>query len=645
MKTKGISFWEQNIERLVLGIALVVCLALVAMQFLGEPNAVSVAGKTISPGDVDQLLKDKAATVDAQLSGTSKYEFPASAMPVLARLDERMTSPVVPSPTMFVAGSKNSLGSGGGPVGNRPFNSPKVPQATALATNQFFDTIQPEVVEGTEGLKTLLGATAAPYDVTWNTVSAKFPVSDLLKQYSTDDPNGAAAFLLQWYNNRVDFIDLKLEREEYVDGNWVNPSVITPLPGYFSFRVELKDKTIDDSIRNWALSSAVDPAIRAQIIQPPFYGTLTESWVAPGGKDSGAQNIKPDDPAAAEKQERAEVQKRLNGIIKSLKDRGCPDTPPAKPEPKKPEPKTPKPKSGGGGGGGAAPGEGAGGDQGAGMSGGTMRGGAGGAALNAACEGMWARRKKLEAQLAQLDAEIAKIEGAQPVKAVEVVVAKDEAEPVIDIWAHDLSITPGKTYRYRITVEVYNPLFGRKLELIPEQQPLAERFTLSSEPSEWSEAITAQPPLRLFVTQAFTSTATSIGMPVGQATAEVYRFHNGRWWAEPFRLSPGSRVGDTKASQGGKSVDYGTDWFVLDVVPVLGADPQDEKNGYGAMVLLQSLSDPNKIEWRSPRSEYADPDRKRLIGRVKLSDLDNDAVASAGKDGPRAGSDSGGATN
>ena len=74
---------------------------------------------------------------------------------------------------------------------------------------------------------------------------------------------------------------------------------------------------------------------------------------------------------------------------------------------------------------------------------------------------------------------------------------EEQEESVIQIWAHDITIEPGRTYRYRFTVELYNPFFARKLDLIKEQHDLAESITLASQTSEWSMAEEAIPRLKV----------------------------------------------------------------------------------------------------------------------------------------------------
>ena len=105
-------------------------------------------------------------------------------------------------------------------------------------------------------------------------------------------------------------------------------------------------------------------------------------------------------------------------------------------------------------------------------------------------------------------------------------------------WGHDLTVEPGRTYRYRFMIKVFNPFFGRKRSLVEDQQHLAESFTLSSAVSEWSEPIRVEPPLRVFITDASPPGNGRFGPTLGKARAEVYRFYDGRQWMESFRVEP-----------------------------------------------------------------------------------------------------------
>src|SRR5204863_10014559 len=106
------------------------------------------------------------------------------------------------------------------------------------------------------------------------------------------------------------------------------------------------------------------------------------------------------------------------------------------------------------------------------------------------CEHLRQQIKTLTDKIDKLEAELAKLQGEdQQEKKPEEPTTQTATAPMADelaVWGHDITIQPGKTYRYRFTVEVYNPLFAHKVALIDSQKPLAEKFTLASQTSEWS---------------------------------------------------------------------------------------------------------------------------------------------------------------
>ena len=193
------------------------------------------------------------------------------------------------------------------------------------------------------------------------------------------------------------------------------------------------------------------------------------------------------------------------------------------------------------------------------------------------------------------------------------------------VWGHDLSVEPGKTYRYRVTVSVYNPFFGKKRNLVESQQSLAEVFTLKSQPSDWSSPARIHPLRRVFITSA-SSTGGQYGL--GRATAEVYRFYDGTQWVEKFSVQPGGAIGGVKEVRRPDGtimvVDFTTSFFILDIVEQI----ETGRNEAGrpdiirgeAQVLLRDLNDPRLIEMRDPRIEEDDPERVRLQEKLPPSE-------------------------
>src|SRR5436190_9791780 len=70
MKIKGITFFEQHVEKFAVGVAGLILVAVVAMQFIISPNQVPMDGKDVNPTDIEPRLKQKMEAVRARLQAT-----------------------------------------------------------------------------------------------------------------------------------------------------------------------------------------------------------------------------------------------------------------------------------------------------------------------------------------------------------------------------------------------------------------------------------------------------------------------------------------------------------------------------------------------------------------------------------------------
>ena len=110
----------------------------------------------------------------------------------------------------------------------------------------------------------------------------------------------------------------------------------------------------------------------------------------------------------------------------------------------------------------------------------------------------------------------------------------------VRIWAHDITVEPGRRYRYKLVASVANPLFFED-NLSPEQRQ-ANRDRLLLRPDEraleempWSEPVEVDPVLQFFLVDG--------NVNAGLAQFEVWRPYNGRWVVGEFSLQPGDRIG------------------------------------------------------------------------------------------------------
>ena len=121
---------------------------------------------------------------------------------------------------------------------------------------------------------------------------------------------------------------------------------------------------------------------------------------------------------------------------------------------------------------------------------------------------------------------------------------------------------------------------------------------------------------------------------MGQATAEVYSFYNGRWWLETFSVQPGDRIGSTQAIRRADAepleVDFGTNWFVLDIIADIDADRSAEDQGRGATVLLQSVGDGGSTRLADPIAAIRDRERQQLKEAVEEAEAPEEVAARGG---------------
>ena len=132
------------------------------------------------------------------------------------------------------------------------------------------------------------------------------------------------------------------------------------------------------------------------------------------------------------------------------------------------------------------------------------------------------------------------------------------------VWFHDDTVQPGKTYRYRMRVELWNRYVGQTR---PMKNPADARESMLA--GEWSlpsDPITVTPNTNFFFTG---------GRPPATANVEVWKWYQGRWISERFDVSEGDVIGGSKTvelaeydedgNEVRKELDFSTDAIVLDL--------------------------------------------------------------------------------
>lgn len=187
------------------------------------------------------------------------------------------------------------------------------------------------------------------------------------------------------------------------------------------------------------------------------------------------------------------------------------------------------------------------------------------------------------------------------------------------VWFHDDTVEPGKTYRYRLRVNLWNCCAGR-----PKLLKHASQAWHSVVPGQWSDAsapIAVAPDRYFFVCGAQPRLHT--------VTAEVWKWHRGDWVRRRFPVGVGDVIGgvsEVKLRQVGDpqtcahKIDFCTRAIVLDLsfdeelsvrMPALNAAPFSYRVTHSAGA---SIYDPlsGQLQQRWVALDRFDPLRRRL---------------------------------
>jgi len=201
---------------------------------------------------------------------------------------------------------------------------------------------------------------------------------------------------------------------------------------------------------------------------------------------------------------------------------------------------------------------------------------------------------------------------------VEFIANPETEDPAV--FFHDDTVAPGKTYRYRMRVRLWNRYVGRRAALRDPSQ--AEKTLLEGEWSLPSAPVTVAPKRHFFVV------AQQFGQPV--ARVEVFTWHEGNWLRESFDASVGDVIGGSRQVKTGKeddrgrsireTVDFSTDAIVLDLridEPVLNRRTVGRKGEFDyrdtqSLVLVYLDPADGQVKERIDDVDKTDPLYKKL---------------------------------
>jgi hypothetical protein len=514
MKLKGVNPIEQHIEKIVLVVVGVIFLAVVSAQFLLQPNRIKVGNQTVLPGHAFAAAKERADRLRDVMRRTDMALPDAPAADLTQQFLASREAPVAPV-RAYALGRAPQIDQVDRPIamaGQERISPFEVPAPQVQKAYSPRGTVDPFEVVRTPELAAFVPA-EQPFDKAGVSVEGIFKGVEL-RNALLASRDGAKAMPAAWWRDRVEILSVTLEREERTaTGEWTNLTTIEPIPGRPRLKEQLRQ------VQSVALLDEVVAEARAMAeeIRRPEYLPLIAGpeWVPPTEAARQAPRVM-----------NPEIERLLRE--KENVERQLADA----------EKKAEELQGDGGDGGGAGPG-----------GGGRRPPGGGGERPQPESdrerrnlEMQIARHKRtlgnIEQQLAQQGYEVAPRQ-AEAIGGTRTVAARSLLEnPAVRLWAHDITVQPGKTYRYRMAVEVNNPVFGREAALLPEDRELAGRPSLVSQYSDWSEPVPVLHDRYFFIRSA---NEGSLGAPAG-AVVEVFEFFYGYYRRGSIRLEPGDLV-------------------------------------------------------------------------------------------------------
>lgn len=645
MRMKSTPIWEQHIEKAVFGVLLLLLLAVLVMQFIGSPNNVDVrvsgTSKTLAPGELNGALITSAELIQNRQRDSAP---PMAEPPTIETI--RLISPEVET---MISGELMADGSipRGAPVlasslltsgssSSEPFYQPVPPSLAMMSVQAFLDEVTSEVASEYQELDRKLES--GSNEITWLTPVATIDMSSSRSEFE-QAPTGLVAAPPHWRNNMFMIVDVQFERQELgTDGAWGQASVLAPFfATQASRRAELieyaqsvsrmteddMDATQDD-VRSMLIDTYSKPRLQRELLQPYFvdtkFGAATQFLTDPTGGAGDARDV-----MIIEREIKIiKKQQRVDKLTAELEALGGPLA----------EEENPGRDDDGGGRGGR------GGNGGGGKGGGLGGGGktVDGNKDSAQDERTKRQRRSRTRQLDDLDDEIARMleELAKVAPDSKLLSTGDnqKVEEAIDLltddvvvtWTHDINVESGKTYRYRANASFYSPFFARGFQLDAEQEALGMRPTLETVTGDWGEAVSVNSGTEFY----FTAARPGSDPMMSEAVVEVFSQQGGRYWSETYTVRPGDQIGTQRRVRGGSTVNFGTGWFVVDIIP----SGLDSKGDTIFEVIVQQIGGEEQVLVRMPERESGSAQFKAMELKVKNAEaLQGQASASDEKTG------------
>jgi hypothetical protein len=564
MKLKGVNPIEQHIEKIVLGVVFLILLGVVALQFVTNPNNIEDGGRSIPPAQAYTALESQANQLQSQISDLSPTFPDVKPVDLVQRYDNAFASTGSSRLTLSgplgqgidVAAATGADTSVISTQNTGPLAALSVPMTSTPITTSQWATLDPyallEVPEYADYVPT-----QQPYDFASITIESSFSGTELQSVLNGENGNTAIPSIY-WSSTGIAVLGFEVERQRLLPGGeWGASEPIQTPPHTPNPLVAVnEDSGLQDLVTVVGNASREAGEVQRPMFPPTIAGPI---WTPPSERVAMA--------GSSESDQIRRLQRQLDRAREELArltddpNQGRPDDDRRGPGKINDDRRTaPRPTTTGN---------------------------------RDRVDRVREQIKDLEDQLKELGVDT----GDAPASRVRT--SRNDLRSVleeesIDLWAHDMGVEPGATYRYRTRVVVNNPLFRKQADIDPDdadQQALARDPFARGEWSGWSEPVVAGAREYFFVTSASEGAAGSTSPD--KTTIELYQVYYGHYRKSTLNVSPGDVLAaDLRVSGDLLAFDTSivTPEQAADVVQARNSDEPDTQLPAGVSELPNRLS-------------------------------------------------------
>ncbi len=565
-------FCENHVEKIVLVIVGIFCAWLFFTRVIFSPNGVPYEGKTYSPGQIDAVIKQKADDLAVQLDssaggGTNQMTYVPKLTgpidpndPVVAKVFAGRPAPksfvdLFESPLAFMRSEETATPAVtvAQSTANRPrYELPRIGSVTDVAVDHIRAAAYVPLQEVTPQ-RTYDSVETEPNDIDLVTVEAKFDVAELYRQFNAYFA-GTEVEKQAWRDPCLadpKFAAVQLQRQTLLDdgtwSDWVEVPRTRVEANRNLFKVIENVRDLPTGGLGVRMMHFSNKFTRMALLQPEAYriASAEEEWFPPSyyTKYKEIQRKIEADEKRKEREEQRDRQEAQTGGGRRDTTRVGGAT------------ATGRRRDTGGGMGDALYGGGAGtrdrGTRGTRTRGGNLGMGMDPATQNTRQRGRTGGRRGAPGDMAYDPAMGAyggyPMDGNMRMEPTTDEVYYEFAEDTINyttdlskkedpllFWAFDDTMDPGRTYRYRIRLGVFNPVAGTDM-LAPRDADKKNQVILWSDFSQVTDPVAIPKRLYFFAKDVQDRQMT--------ATVEVARYRLGYWRTEDFEVRPGDVIG------------------------------------------------------------------------------------------------------